>query len=81
MLEIVEYFYVDLVVWSVLLEKFAETVCKIVTLSELEDRLVYLLAKPYYCLSDELRSPFARSYKPRSNIPCEKACGVLFDIE
>ena len=81
MLKVVEYLDVDLVIRAILLEKFAEAVCKIIALSEFEDRLVYLLAEPYYSLSDELRCPFAWTYEPWSDISCDKGSRVLIHIE
>ena len=73
-LEVVEDFYVDLVERTLLLEKFSENICEIVFLSKFEDRLLNLLAEPYYCLAYELRSPLAWTDKPRRHISCKKAC-------
>ena len=74
MLEFVEYSDVDAVECTVKLEKLTKTICEVVTLSKLKDWLVNLLAKPYNCLTDELRSPLTRTYKPRSHISCKHAC-------
>ena len=76
-----EDFYVDLVERTLLLEKFSEAVCEIVLLSEFQDWLVNLLAKPYDSLSDELRSPLARAYEPWSHISCKHACRVFLNVE
>ena len=81
MLEVVEHLDVDLVVRTVLLEEFSESVCEIVALSQLEDRLLNLFAEPYHSLADEFRSPLARTYKPRGGVSGEKARRVLFQIE
>ena len=81
MLEIVEYADVDRVVWSVLLEEFAEAVVEVVLLCELEDWFACLLAEPYDSLADKLRGPLAWAYKPRCDISCELACRVIFDVE
>ena len=72
MLEVVEYSDVDLVVCALLLKKLSETVCEVVSLGELEDRLVYLLAEPYNCLAHELRCPFAWADEPWSYVSCEE---------
>ena len=74
MLELVEYSDVDLAVWTVLVEKLAKSVCQIVLLAELEDRLSNLLAEPYDSLADKFRCPFARTYKPWSLVSCKEAC-------
>ena len=70
MLKVVEYLYVDLAIWAVQVKKFAEAVCQIVFLRKLEDRLAYLLAKPYYSLADEFRSPLAWTDEPWRFVSC-----------
>ena len=74
MLELVEYSDVDLAVWTVLVKKFSKSVCQVVLLAELENRFSNLLTEPYDCLADKFRCPFARAYKPRCFVSCEKAC-------
>ena len=59
MLKVIEDLYVDLVIWSMLLQKFTKSIAQIILLGKFENRLTYLLTKPYYGLSDELWSPFA----------------------
>ena len=81
MLEVVEYLYVYLVIWTVLFEKLSKTVVEVVLLCKLEDRFLCLLAEPYDSLADELRCPFAWTDKPRSNVSCKKACRVLLYVE
>ena len=81
MLEVIEDLYIDLIIRSMLLKQFAKTICKIIALGKLEDRLMNLLAEPYHSLSDELRGPFTWANKPRSHISGKKARRVLIYIE
>ena len=81
MLKVIEYLYVDLVIRTILLEQFAKSVCEIIALSKLEDRLLNLLSKPYDCLPDELRSPFARSHEPWSHISGKETSRIFVNIE
>ena len=80
MLKIVEYLYIDLCIRTVLLEKLSQTVLQVIALSEFQDRLVYLFAEPYYSFSDEFRSPFARTDKPRGYVSDKQACRIFVNI-
>ena len=73
MLKVVEYFYVYLIIWTILLKKLSETIGKIIALSKLKNRFMNLFAKPYNCFSDEFRCPLTWSYKPRSYVSGEQA--------
>ena len=47
---------------------------------ELQDWLVDRLAEPYHSFSHELRSPLARTDKPRGDNSGKKASGVLVNV-
>ena len=81
MLEIVEYLYVDMVIRTLLLEEFTETIGEVILLCELEDWFVYLFAEPYYSLADKFRSPFAWSDKPRGHVSGKKRSRILLNKE
>ena len=80
MLKVIEYLYVDLCIRTVLLEKFSQAVFQVIALCEFQDRLVYLFAEPDYGFSDELRSPFARTDKPRGYVSDKQACRIFVNI-
>ena len=80
MLKVVENVDIDLCIRTMLFEKLAKAVLKVISLCEFKNRLVNLLAEPYHRFSDELRSPFARTHEPRSYISDEQTRSVLVNI-
>ena len=69
MLQVIEHIDIDLVIRTFLLKQLAERILDIILVLELEYRLMDRLAQPYYSLAYKLRSPFARSDKPRGDYP------------